>query len=275
MGLFPCFSKQIFTMGRGPKKHLKRLAAPKHWMLDKLSGTWAPKASAGPHKGRVCLPVAVFLRNRLKYALNYDEVKKICMQRLIKVDNKVRTDKCYPAGLMDVISIEQTGENFRLVLDIKGRFAVHRITDEEASYKICKVNKLWVGKNKIPQINTHDGRTIRYPDPNVRVNDTIKLDLTTGKIIDHVKFEVGNLALITGGNNMGRIGVLQHRDRNHGSFDIVTVKDAAGATFATRLNFCMIIGKGKEPFISLPAGKGVKLTIADERDRRLAAKRAA
>jgi small subunit ribosomal protein S4e len=25
-------------MVRGPKKHLKRLAAPSHWMLDKLGG---------------------------------------------------------------------------------------------------------------------------------------------------------------------------------------------------------------------------------------------
>ncbi len=25
-------------MARGPKKHLKRLAAPKHWMLSKLGG---------------------------------------------------------------------------------------------------------------------------------------------------------------------------------------------------------------------------------------------
>ena len=28
------------TMARGPKKHMKRLNAPKHWMLDKLGGTW-------------------------------------------------------------------------------------------------------------------------------------------------------------------------------------------------------------------------------------------
>lgn len=27
-------------MARGPKKHMKRLNAPKHWMLDKLGGTW-------------------------------------------------------------------------------------------------------------------------------------------------------------------------------------------------------------------------------------------
>ncbi|KAI5956085.1 RPS4, partial [Candida margitis] len=36
-------------------------------MLDKLSGTYAPKSSPGPHKLRESLPLIVFLRNRLKY----------------------------------------------------------------------------------------------------------------------------------------------------------------------------------------------------------------
>ena len=34
--------------------------------------------------------------------------------------------------ITDVITIERTGENFRLIYDSKGRFAVHRITPEEA-----------------------------------------------------------------------------------------------------------------------------------------------
>ena len=63
----------------------------------------APRPSTGPHKMRECLPLVVFLRNRLKYALTYDEVKKIVNQRLIKVDGKVRTDKCYPAGYMGTL----------------------------------------------------------------------------------------------------------------------------------------------------------------------------
>jgi small subunit ribosomal protein S4e len=32
------------------------------------------------------------------------------------------------------------------------------------------------------------------------------------------------------------------------------------------------LGKGNKPYISLPKGKGIKLTIAEERDKRLAAK---
>lgn len=69
-------------------------------MLDKLSGVFAPKPSPGPHRLRESLPTIIFLRNRLKYALTYTEAKKICAQRLIKIDGKVRTDFLYPAGFM-------------------------------------------------------------------------------------------------------------------------------------------------------------------------------
>jgi small subunit ribosomal protein S4e len=38
------------------------------------------------------------------------------------------------------------------------------------------------------------------------------------------------------------------------------------------LNNVFIIGKGSQPLISLPADKGIKLSIAEERDKRLAQK---
>ena len=101
----------------------------------------------------------IFLRNRLKYSLNSRETTAILMQRLIKVDGKVRTDITYPAGYMDVISIEKTGEHFRLVYDTKGRFAVHRIEQAEAEYKLGKVKRVQVGKGGVPFLVTHDART--------------------------------------------------------------------------------------------------------------------
>merc|ERR1711939_750267 len=134
-------------MGRGPKKHQKRLSAPSHWLLDKLSGAYAPKASPGPHKTRDCLPLIVFLRNRLKYALNGRETNAILMQRLI--------------------------------YDTKGRFAVHRVEQAEAEYKLGKVKRVQLGRGGIPYLVTHDARTIRFPDPAIKVNDTVKIDLAT------------------------------------------------------------------------------------------------
>ncbi|GMM51188.1 ribosomal 40S subunit protein S4B [Starmerella bacillaris] len=257
-------------MARGPKKHLKRVAAPKHWMLDKLTGTYAPRASAGPHKLRESLPLIVFIRNRLKYALNGREVTAILMQRLVQVDGKVRTDSTYPAGFMDVISLPKTGEHFRLIYDTKGRFAIHRITEEEAQYKLGKVRKVQVGKKAIPFIVTHDGRTIRYPDPEIKVNDTVKIDIATGKILSYLKFETGNLVMITGGRNLGRVGVITHQEHHPGGFDIVHVKDALDNEFVTRLSNVFVIGENTTPHISLPRGKGIKLSISEQRDRRIA-----
>jgi len=255
-------------MGRGPKKHLKRLAAPSSWMLDKLSGTYAPRPSPGPHKLRESLPLTIFLRNRLKYALTGREVTTITAQRLIKIDGKVRTDDTYPIGFQDVVAIEKSGEYFRLLYDVKGRFTIHRVTAEEATYKLCKVKKMATGARGVPFIVTHDGRTIRYPDPSIRVNDTIKFDIEQGKITEFVKFDTGNVVMVTGGRNMGRVGIITHRERHIGGFDIVHVKDVLDRTFATRVSNVFIIGEGNKPWISLPKGKGVKLTISEERDQR-------
>jgi small subunit ribosomal protein S4e len=111
--------------------------------------------------------------------------------------------------------------------------------------------------------------SIRYPDPLIKVNDTVKINLETGKIEDFVKFDTGAIAMVTGGRNMGRVGVITHRERHDGGFAIVHLKDAIDNTFATRETNVFVIGQEK-PWISLPKGKGVKLTIAEERDRRRA-----
>jgi small subunit ribosomal protein S4e len=256
-------------MTRGIKKHLKRLYAPSHWMLDKLTGVWAPKPIAGPHKLRESLPLIVLLRNRLKYALTHREAKMITMQRLIKVDGKVRTDMRFPTGFMDVVSIDKTKENFRLLYDTKGRFVVHKIHRDEATYKLLRVNQCTKTTGNIPIIVTHDGRTIRFPDPEVKVNDTVRFDFTTGKMLDYLKFDVGNFAMISSGNNIGRIGRIHHREKHPGTFEIIHMKDEQGHAFATRLQNVTVIGDKNKAWVSLPKGEGIKLTNMEDRAIRM------
>ena len=259
-------------MPRGPKKHLKRLNAPKSWMLDKLGGIFAPRPSPGPHKLRESLPLTVVLRNRLKYALTRREVLMICARRQVKVDAKIRTDSTFPTGFMDVIQIEKTNEHFRVLYNTIGKFILHRITDKEAGFKLCRVvrianaSKASIGRNpflhgirsSIPYLVTNDGRTIRYPDPLVKKDDTIKLDLATGKIVDFVKFDVGNTVICTKGANVGRVGILTTRERHPGDYDIVHIQDRKGNTFTTRLNNVFVLGKGESSLVSLPRNQGVK-----------------
>merc|ERR1711916_65880 len=150
----------------------------------------------------------------------------------------------------------------------KGRFQAHKIGENQASFKLGKVTRQQLGPKGIPYISTHDGRTIRYPDPDVKVNDTIKFDINQKKIIDRISFSTGNLAMVTGGRNLGRVGIITHFERHPGSFDIVHLRDARGQNFVTRSGNVFTIGKGSVSLVSLPRRKGIKLSIIEERDRR-------
>lgn len=204
------------------------------------------------------------MRNRLKYALNYKEVTTILQQRLVKVDGKIRMEKCYPCGIMDVVEIEKTDEHFRLMYDQKGRFVVHRITGIEAQYKLCKVLKKKLGDKGVPCVQLHDSRTIRYPDPLIKEGDSVMVDIASNKITDYVKFDAGALCMVTGGRNAGRVGIVNRREKHKGSFEVVHLTDAAGQNFATRFSNVFAIGTGNKPMVSLPKGKGIKLTILEE-----------
>ena len=257
-------------MARGPKKHLKRLAAPSHWMLDKLSGVYAPRPSTGPHKLRECVPLVIVLKDRLRYALTASEVKKIVRDKdgLIKVDNRIRRDATFPCGFMDVISCDKTGEHFRLLHDVKGRYQTLKIEAEEATFKLCKVIKKAIGPNNAPYIVTHDGRTIRYPHPDIDLNDTIKFNLETNQIDLWYKFEQGATVYLFGGKNIGRIGTIQHVSKHDAGFDIVHIKDAdkTHKPFATRQQNVFVIGEGRKAGISLPKGRGIRHDIITERN---------
>jgi small subunit ribosomal protein S4e len=166
---------------------------------------------------------------------------------------------------MDVIELEKANDRFRLLFDTKGRYVLHRLDREEAQYKLCRINKIYVGSKKVPCAVTHDGRTLRFPDPDLKVNDTVKVDIKTGKMSDILKFDLGAMVMITKGHNCGRVGTLMHVEKHDGSFSIITVKDSKGNTFATRLGNVFVIGSGQQPLISLPKGRGIKKTILQER----------
>jgi len=53
---------------------------------------------------------------------------------------------------------------------------------------------------------------------------------------------------------------------------IIIIIDNVIVCYVCRLNNVFIIGKGNKPWVSLPRGKGVRLSIAEERDRRIQAK---
>merc|ERR1712178_379236 len=135
---------------------------------------------------------------------------------------------------------------------------------KEHNIKLCKVKKRTMGPNKIPYIVTHDARTIRFPDPNIHVFDTVKIDLTSGNVLETLKLEVGKNVLVTGGANRGRVGTIVNRTRLQGAFDMINIRDANGNSFNTRIDNCFVIGEKDKSSITLPRGAGLKQTIIEQ-----------
>ena len=259
-------------MARGPKLHLKRLYAPRDWMLSKLTGVFAPRPRAGPHKARECMPLLVVLRNRLKYALNGREAQMILRQKLVNVDGRPRIDTKYPVGFQDVIEIPKTGDRFRVLYDCKGRFSLVKINEAETGIKLCKVENVYTTTGRIPVATTHDGRRIRYVSQKIAIGDTLVLEHATQTIRDVIHMRVGKQAMVTGGANRGRVGTIVSLERHPGAFDIAHLRDASGTDFVTRKSNIFVIGESESAVpITLPRNRGVKPNIVEEREKQLVA----
>ena len=250
---------------RGVRKHQKRLSAPKHWMLSKIGGIFATKPSQGPHKLRESVPLSILLRNKLKLALTGRESKMIVAAKdgNIAIDGKIRKDHKFPVGFMDVVTILKTKQSYRLLYDCKGKFGLNKISHNEAEFKLCKVKTRAMGAKGIPYIVTHDGRTIRFPNPDIKANDTVRINLRNGEITDFYKFKEGCQVMINGGNNVGRVGVLVRVEKHDGAYDIIHVKDPNNKEFSTRVSNVFVIGNTRSEISLLKSHN--RLNIIEER----------
>ena len=123
-----------------------------------------------------------------------------------------------------------------------------------------------MGPKGIPYVVTHDGRTIRFPDPRIKKNDTVKLNLKNNEIVNTYKFKVGSHCMITSGNNIGRCGVIIREEKHEGSYEIIHVRDENGNDFSTRLANVFVTGENKHEVQLLKRHN--KLSILQENEIR-------
>jgi len=246
----------------GGKKHLKRLAAPAFWPILRKEYKWVVKPIPGPHPIERCLPLLIIIRDVLNYAETAKEARRIIAEGKIKIDGKIRRNYKFPVGLMDVIEIVPTKEFFRVVPHSVKSMTLVRISEEEAKFKLCKIeNKTTVKKGHI-QLNLHDGRNviIKVRDPTNPVEDkyktigTLKLSIPEQEILEYIPFEKEKLAIVIGGRNVGRVGRIVDIQQGIGrKRTLVTLEDLEGNKFQTTLDKIFIIGDNK-PLITIPEG---------------------
>ncbi|MEM4823982.1 MAG: 30S ribosomal protein S4e, partial [Zestosphaera sp.] len=180
----------------------------------------------------------------------------------IKVDGRVRKDYKFPVGIMDVIEVVKTGEYFRVLPVPTKVLGLLPISEDEASFKLCRIENKTTVKGGHIQLNLHDGRNVlvRVSDPRNPAEDTyetlgtVKLSLRDGKIEEYYPMREGAVAIIVGGKNIGRVakilkiyeGVRHYRKQ-------VQLSDFKGSEFFTTLDKVFVLGSEK-PVIKIPEG---------------------
>lgn len=256
-------------MGRkGNRQHMKRLAAPRLWPIHRKEAIWTVKPSPGPHPKKECLPLQVIIRDILEYAKTGKEAKRIITDGKIKVDGRVRKDRRFPVGLMDLIEIPDLGELYRVLPKYRKGLVLQPIEAEEKDFKLCKVIRKTTIKGGKTQFNLHDGRNLvlveereygkeeeeskteRISLNDIKVNDVLKITIPNQKFEEYIKLEEGVIGLIVGGKNAGRYGVIKEIKKElMRSLNLITIETETELVM-TPLDFVFVVGK-EEPLIKL------------------------
>ena len=250
---------------KGKTARMKRKPAPKFWPIHRKEMPWIVKPSPGAHSQDNCLSLALVLRDMLGIVQTRREGKMILAQGKVLVDGRVVAKDDYPVGLMDVISMPDAGQYFRVIPSNKG-LVLSPISKDEAAFKLVRVENKTANRKGV-QIALHDGSNmfVKVADPKHPAEvtyssfDILKMTLPEKQIVQNIKTKEGNLAIITGGKNIGKEGKIVEIEKTEAKKRrqaLVVIEDANGARYQTILDFVFSIGEA-EPLIAVPEASSV------------------
>jgi len=247
---------------KGKTARLKRKPAPAFWPIHRKELPWVAKPSPGTHSLAKCLPLTLVLRDILGVAQTRKEGKLILAQGKVQVDGVVRKKDDFPVGLMDVISMPDTDKYYRIMPSHKG-LVLTPISKEQSSTKLVRVEDKVTVHNGI-QIALHDGTNmlIKVADPKhpqevtYKTFDILKVTYPEKQVVQTLKTKEGNLAIITGGKNIGKQGKIVEIEKTVAKKRrqaLVVIEDSEGKRYQTILEFIFSIGETEPLITSLEA----------------------
>ncbi|MBT4539668.1 30S ribosomal protein S4e [Candidatus Woesearchaeota archaeon] len=225
------------------KNHLKRIAAPRTWVINRKERKYIVRPNPGAHSFDFGLPLGLLLRDAFKVAATMAEAKKLLHNNEILVDGKQRKNHRFIVGLFDVVTLPVLKKSFRIVLDNKGRVAVKEVSGTEAQQKLCKVVGKNVGKKGILHYHLHDGRTLNS-DIKANVGDSLLITFPKIEVKETIALTPGNQVFLTRGKHGGAQGQLKTIKGKEATFT------SDGKEVETAKAYLFVTGKTK-PLITI------------------------
>ena len=223
-------------------RRLKRRAAPKTWPIPRKGTKWVQRPSPGPHAQDQSIPLAIVLRDLLHLVASAREARIVVRSGAVRIDGKVAKELDRGIGLMDTLSLAAPlNAAYRVVNDRHGRLVLIAIPASEAGVKISRVRfKHAVPEGKV-EVTLHDGRNLLVaPSSPYRVGDSLKIEVPTQKVVDHLKLAPGALAYVAGGTHVGQLARVEKIEvRNSSQPNLVHFKEG----FSTIKEYVFVVGQ--------------------------------
>jgi small subunit ribosomal protein S4e len=234
---------------KGGSRSLKRYAAPSPMQVASVKEKkFITRPEPGPHSFKLSLPLLVIVRDVLKIAETAREAKSIIGNSMILVDGVARNFHKFPVGIMDVISIKEVNKHYRVLVDQRGKLVPVEIPSEEASMKICRINRKYLYRGRL-RLATEDGRTFETDDNSLNVGGSLLVKVPEGGVLDKAPLAEGYTAYVFMGKHAGKVGVVKSVSESSLLRESLVSLTADGEVRTTR-DHVMIVGR-ESPWLRL------------------------
>jgi len=221
------------------KNHLKRIASPKTWIINRKANVFTTRPKPGAHPFSMGLPLGIIIRDKLNIASTMNEVKKLLNNSEVLVDGKRKRDHRLIVGLFDVLTFAQLKKSYRVIFDEKGRITIVEINKSESELKVCKIiGKTILQKGKV-QYNLHDGKNV-FINVQANVGDSVLLSLPKLEVKEVLPLQAGAMVFLTKGKHAGSTGEFKEIKND----EAIYMKN--GQEIETAKEYLFVIGKVKD-----------------------------
>jgi small subunit ribosomal protein S4e len=231
---------------------LKRRAAPRAWTIPRKGTKWVKRPGPGPHAQDQSIPLLLVLRDIRHLVESAREARILLRTGAVRVDGKVAKDLDRGLGLMDTLSLAAPLDaHYRVVKNRRGKLVLVAIPSAEATVKIGRVRfKHSVRQGKV-EVTLHDGRNLLVPSTSAyHVGDSLKIELPSQKVVDHIPLAAGALAYVSGGTHVGELARVERVEvRNSSQPNLVHFKEG----FSTVKEYVFVVGQ-TSPEVTIAEG---------------------
>lgn len=215
------------------RNHLKRLAAPRSWVVMRKERTFITR----PKPGRafdLAMPLNQVMKLLLHKGRTTKEVRYVLHHEEVLVNGKRVYDHRRPVGFMDVISFPSVDEHYLITLSRKGKLSALTIDKKLAGQRLVKVRNKKRTKG-VFQVNGSDGTNVLDEKAAFAVGDSIILK--NGKVAKHLPLAQGARIILTGGSHLGMKGAVKEVEGK------TIVFESAKGEFSTARRHAFVIDK--------------------------------